>query len=92
MLAVRWESAASGLGHLVRLSRWRRLLLIDGKPWDPCVSFFFKTLALAFWVTRKWLSAVALGQAPLEAMIRPKWLSKSAVTDTSVKGSRKLGR
>lgn len=90
MLAVRWERAASGLRHLMHLSRQRRLLLLDRKLWDPCF-LFFKMLAVVFQETTKWLLAVALGQAPSEATIRSQWLSKSAVTDTSVKDSRWLG-
>lgn len=86
MLAVRWESAASGLRHLMHASRRRRLLLADRKLWDPCFSFF-KILKLVFPVTRKWLVAVASGQAPSETTLRSKRLSESAVADTSVKGS-----
>lgn len=91
MLAVRWESAASGLRRLMHPSRRRSLSLVDRKLWEPCFFFSFKILALAFQVTRRWLSAVASGQAPSEATIRSKWLSKSAVTETSVKGSCWLG-
>lgn len=76
----------------MRLARRSGLLLSEGKSWDPCFAFSFKMLALAFRATRKRLSAAAVGQNPSEATIRSKWLSKSGVTDTSVKGSHWLGR
>ena len=72
MLAVRWESAASGLRHLKHPPRQRRLLLVDKKPWEPGFRYSFRILALAFQAARKLLSAVVAGQVPSEATVRSK--------------------